>query len=240
VNVADVNHSASIARNVQAVLEHIEQAALRVGRRPADIQLVAATKSQPEALIRQAIAAGVRIVGENRLQEALPKVGAIGIAEGIRWHFIGRLQRRKVKTVVGLFQMIHSVDSLELACEIDRRAAELNIEQAVLLEVNIGGEASKGGFAPSGLADAAVALDRLPHLAVKGLMTVPPPTIQPEQARPYFRELRGLARSLASRGLTRVRMEELSMGMSHDYEIAVEEGATLVRIGTAIFGARKA
>jgi pyridoxal phosphate enzyme (YggS family) len=135
--------------------------------------------------------------------------------------------------------MIHSVDNVGLACEIDRRAAALNIEQAVLLEVNIGGEASKGGFAPSGLADAAVALDRLPHLAVKGLMTVPPPAIQPEQARPYFRELRSLARSIASLGLARVRMDELSMGMSHDYEVAVEEGATLVRIGTAIFGARE-
>lgn len=236
--MADFTHSAGIARNVQAVLEHIERAARRVGRQPADIRLVAATKSQPEALIRQAIAAGVRIVGENRLQEALPKISAIGIAEGVQWHFIGRLQRRKVKTVVGLFQMIHSVDSLELAREIDRRAAELHIEQTVLLEVNVGGEASKGGFAPSGLADAAAALDGLPHLAVKGLMTVPPLTIQPEQARPYFRELRSLARSVASLGLTRVRMEELSMGMSRDYEVAVEEGATLVRIGTAIFGAR--
>lgn len=237
--MVDAIDSEVIARNVGTVLDGIRRAALNVGRQPDSIRLVAATKSVPPDRIRCAIDAGVKILGENRLQEALPKIDAIGTREGLSWHFIGRLQRRKVRTVVGLFQMIHSVDSLELAREIDRRAEETDIEQAVLLEVNIGGESSKGGFVPSELAAAASILDRLPHLAVKGLMAVPPLTIQPEQARPYFHELRGLARSLTSLGLVRVRMDELSMGMSHDYEVAVEEGATLIRIGTAIFGARR-
>jgi pyridoxal phosphate enzyme (YggS family) len=236
--VADLRDSDAIARNVHEVLEHIRQAAIRSGRQPGDIRLVAATKAQPLELIRRAIGAGVQILGENRLQEALRKIEAIGTDEGVSWHFIGRLQRRKVKAVVGLFQMIQSVDSLELAHEIDRRAAEAGITQAVLLEVNIGGESSKGGFAPSDLATVAQATDRFPHLLVKGLMAIPPLTTEPEQARPYFRELRGLAQSLAPLGLARVRMDELSMGMSHDYEVAVEEGATLVRVGTAIFGAR--
>ncbi len=237
--MTDARNSDDIARNVRSVLENIQRAALRAGRQPGDIRLIAVTKSQPPELVRQAIEAGVQILGENRLQEALPKMEAIGASGGVSWHFIGRLQRRKVKTVVGLFRMIQSMDSLALAHEINRRAEEAGVEQAVLLEVNVGGESSKGGFAPSDLADVVKATDHLPYLLVKGLMAVPPLTTQPEQARPYFRELRGLAQSLASLRLTRIRMDELSMGMSRDYEVAVEEGATLVRIGTAIFGARR-
>lgn len=202
------------------------------------MRLVAVTKSVPVERIRPAIEAGVRILGENRLQEALPKIATIGPRAGLVWHFIGRLQRRKVKAVVGQFDMIHSVDSVDLAAEVDRRAGAAGLVQPILLEVNIGGEPSKAGFGSAAVADALPALDEMPNLGVKGLMAIPPPTQEAEAARPYFRQLRELARSLASPALRRVRLEELSMGMSQDYEVAVEEGATLVRIGTAIFGVR--
>jgi pyridoxal phosphate enzyme (YggS family) len=202
--------------------------------------LVAATKSVPVEGVREALDAGVRILGESRLQEALPKIQAIGVPPGVSWHFIGRLQRRKVKTVVELFGMVESVDSLDLAIELDRRASAAGRRQAVLLEVNVAREASKAGFTPAGVAEAVLALDELAHLEVRGLMTIPPPAEDPEAARSYFREVRELARTLAKKGLQRVRMEELSMGMSGDFEVAVEEGATLVRIGTAIFGPRPA
>jgi pyridoxal phosphate enzyme (YggS family) len=215
------------------VQDRIGQAALRAGRRPEAVRLIAATKSVPPERIRVAVEAGTHHLGENRLQEALPKMEALRGYQGIAWHFIGRLQRRKVKEVVGRFQMIHSVDSLDLAGEIDRRAAQAGIRQAVLLEVNVGGEASKAGFAPSALRESLEALEGLPNLEIQGLMTVPPLSTDPESARPYFRELRELAGALGRPGL-----RELSMGMSQDFEIAVEEGATMVRVGTAIFGAR--
>jgi len=202
--------------------------------------LVAATKSVPIGRVREALEAGVRILGESRLQEALPKIEAIGAASGACWHFIGRLQRRKARAVVGLFEMVHSVDSLALAIELDRRAAAVGIRQAVLLEVNIGREPGKAGFTPPGVVDAVLAVDELAHLEVRGLMAIPPPAGDPEAARPYFREVRELAHTLARKGLQHVRMDELSMGMSRDFEVAIEEGATLVRIGTAIFGPRPA
>ena len=230
--------SDSIARNVRNVLEGIRQAAIRAGRQSEAVRLVAVTKSVSVERIRLAVAAGVRIVGENRLQEAQPKIDALKGGRGIRWHFIGRLQRRKVKTVVGTFEMIHSVDSMELAAEIDRRAADAGIQQNVLLEVNAGREATKTGFSPDEAADAVTALEAMPNLSVRGLMAIPPPGPDTEASRPYFHAMRELARSLASPRLKRVRMEELSMGMSRDFEVAVEEGATLVRIGTAIFGER--
>jgi pyridoxal phosphate enzyme (YggS family) len=236
--MADTVDSDAIARNVETVLENIRRAAQRVGRPADSIRLIAVTKSVSVDRIRLAIDAGVRLLGENRLQEAVPKLTALGPRVDLAWHFIGRLQRRKVKAVVGRFQMIHSLDSVELAAEIDRRAGEAGLCQPVLLEVNIGGEASKAGFLPSAVPDALAALDGMPNLAVRGLMAIPPPASEPEAARPYFRRVSELARSVAHPGFRRVRMEHLSMGMSQDYEIAVEEGATMVRVGTAIFGAR--
>lgn len=227
----------AIARNVREVLDRIARAATRAGRKPESVRLVAATKTVPVERIRVAVNAGVRLFGESRLQEALPKIEALRGCD-VEWHFIGRLQRRKVKAVVGTFAMIHSVDSLELATEIDRRAEEAGLRQDVLLEINVGGEATKAGFSPDEAADAVSALDVLPNVAVRGLMTIPPPGPDPEASRGYFRTLRELAASLGGRGLRRVRLEELSMGMSGDFEVAVEEGATMVRIGTAIFGAR--
>lgn len=204
---------------------------MRAGRRPEAVSLIAATKTVSPDLVRSAIEAGVHILGESRLQEALPKIEAVGDWQGIAWHFIGRLQRRKVKSVVGRFQLIHSVDSLDLAAEINRRAADAGLVQAVLMEVNIGEEATKGGLAPAAVAEVVAASKDLPNLSVQGLMAVPPLATDPEAARPYFRRLRELALSL--------KLTELSMGMSQDYAVAVEEGATMVRVGTAIFGARK-
>lgn len=231
--------SGAIAVNVAHILDGIRSAALRSGRRPELIRLVAATKSVSADRIKEAIAAGVTILGENRLQEALPKIEQLG-HEPVRWHFIGRLQRRKVKAVVGRFDVIHSVDSLELAEEINRRAEEAGICQSVLLEINIRGEDSKAGFSPQAVAGACSRLGDLMHLAVKGLMTIPPMENDLSHTRVYFRRLRELAQSLTPSGFVNINMGELSMGMSADYTIAVEEGATFIRVGTAIFGGRDA
>ena len=231
--------SGTVLDNVSHVLEGIRAAALRSGRRPELIRLVAATKSVPADRIKEAIAAGVTILGENRLQEALLKIEQLG-QQLVAWHFIGRLQRRKVKAVVGRFDLIHSVDSLELAEEINRRAEQAGISQSVLLEINIGGEDSKGGFPPHAVAGGCSRLGGLTHLAVKGLMAIPPPDPDLNHTRAYFRRLRELAQSLTPSGFPNINMGELSMGMSADYMVAVEEGATFVRIGTAIFGARDA
>ncbi len=228
----------AVTGRVRTVLETIRQAEVRGGRVPGSVRLIAVTKSVPPDRIRAAIAAGVRRLGENRVQEALPKVKALESERGVTWHFLGRLQRRKVKSVIGVFEMIQSLDSIDLALEIDRRAAAAGLVQPVLLEVNLGGESTKTGFVPEAMDAAVKELDRLPHLAVEGLMTIPPPSPTAEEARPYFRRLRALAGALDGLGLRRVTMRELSMGMSQDYPVAIEEGATYVRVGTAIFGSR--
>ena len=232
----DPEASPSIGDNVRGVRERLRQAALAAGRQPDSVRLVAATKSVSVEAIREGLAAGLNILGENRLQEALPKIEILR-GEPVRWHFIGRLQRRKVRSVVGRFDLIHSVDTLELAREIHRRAKEAGYRQAVLLEVNIAEEATKAGFRPEELRSLVGELSQLSNMVVNGLMTIPPPTSNAEQARPYFRRLRELARELG-RDVPGLSMDELSMGMSNDYVVAVEEGATLVRVGAAIFGAR--
>lgn len=237
--MGDFSDSDAIANHVAVIRKRMQAAASRTGRAANTIQLIAATKSVPVARIQAALDAGITHLGENRVQEALPKLDAFAGRTDVTWHFIGQLQRRKVKAVIGRFQLIHSVDSLELAHEINRRAEERNLCQSVLLEVNIGDESTKTGFSASELLNALDRLDRMPHLAVKGLMAIPPPTEIPESARPYFRAVRDLADSVKRSPYHRIRMDELSMGMSHDFEIAVEEGATCVRIGTAIFGARR-
>lgn len=233
----DPEASASIGDNVRGVYERLQQAALEAGRRADSVRLVAATKSVSVEAIREGLAAGLNILGENRLQEALPKIEILR-GEPVRWHFIGRLQRRKVRSVVGRFDLIHSVDTLELAREIHRRAKEAGYRQAVLLEVNIGEETTKAGFRPELLKSLVAELSQLSNMVVKGLMTIPPPTSNAEQARPYFRRLRELAGELGQ-DVPGLSMDELSMGMSNDYVVAVQEGATLVRLGTAIFGARR-
>ena len=230
--------SVSIADNVQKIREGIRQAALRVGRDPSSVQLVAATKTVSTSLLIESYEAGVRIFGENRLQEAQEKILAVGPRQGLAWHFIGRMQSRKIKNIVGKFALLHSVESVEQARTIHAIAEKLGIQQSILLEVNVGGEATKGGFACNDIRDAIDQIDRLPHVAIQGLMTLPPFSNHPDDARPYFAELRQLRESLAQRNLTHGGVKELSMGMSHDYQVAIEEGATIVRVGTAIFGKR--
>jgi len=230
--------SVSIADNVQKIREGIRQAALRVGRDPSSVQLVAATKTVSTSLLIESYEAGVRIFGENRLQEAQEKILAVGPRQGLAWHFIGRMQSRKIKNIVGKFALLHSVESVEQARTIHAIAEKLGIQQSILLEVNVGGEATKGGFACNDIRDAIDQIDRLPHVAIQGLMTLPPFSNHPDDARPYFAELRQLRESLAQGNLTHGGVKELSMGMSHDYQVAIEEGATIVRVGTAIFGKR--
>jgi pyridoxal phosphate enzyme (YggS family) len=228
----------TVADNLNAVQERIAKAAARVGRDPAAVTLVAVTKTMPVERIREAIDAGHRVFGENRVQEAQAKVPELDSAA--RWHLIGHLQRNKVKFVCDLFQMIESVDSLSLAQELSARAARQDVVMPILIQVNIGDETTKSGVeVPEALA-LVQQIAGLPHVAVKGLMCVPPAVDIAEHARPYFVQLRTLAEQIAGARLPNVAMTELSMGMSHDFEVAIEEGATMVRVGSAIFGARPA
>ncbi len=237
-SLEESSYSVSIASSVQDIRNGVSQAAIRAGRDPSTVQLIAATKTVAPHLLVEAYDAGLRIFGENRLQEAQEKIPAIGPREGLSWHFIGRMQRRKIKDIVGKFTLLHSVENVGQAQGIDVVAEKLGIQQDILLEINVAGEESKGGFVRDNIEDAIAQIDRLPHVAIRGLMTLPPFSDHPEAARPYFVELRQLRDSLAKRKLTHGDMIELSMGMSRDYHIAIEEGATMVRVGSAIFGQR--
>ena len=216
-----------IRTNLERVRERIAGAAERSGRRPTDVLLVAVSKTVEPERIRAAIAAGVPALGENRVQEAKAKIGEIG--RPVPWHLIGHLQSNKAKDAVELFDVIHSVDSVDLARECDRRAAARARVVDVLLEVNVAGEAQKSGLDPETIGGRLDAIAALGHLRVRGLMAIPP-IGEPEATRPWFQALRKLAE--------RHGLPELSMGMSNDFEVAIEEGATMVRIGTAIFGPR--
>ena len=227
----------SIAENVAAVKENIAAAALRCGRSPDEIKLVAATKMNDAGRVRQAIEAGVDICGENRVQELQEKY-AVGAYEGCPLHFIGHLQKNKVKYIVGKVGLIHSVDSVALASEINKRAAALGIVQDILLEVNIGAEPAKSGFAPGELSCALDAMAGFGSIRVLGLMAIPPICEKSEENRVYFRRMKQLFIDIGQKKYDNVLMQLLSMGMSADYEVAVEEGANLVRVGTGIFGAR--
>ena len=226
----------SIADNFKTVRNRIVAAAKRAGRDPASVQLVVVTKTIDIERIKEAVAAGATILGENRVQEAKEKIEKLGSIAS--WHLIGHLQANKAKYAVKLFDLVHSVDSLELAKEIDKQAAKIGKVQHVLIEVNIAGEASKAGMtvrnAPALVREAA----KLGHIAIQGLMTIPPFSENQEDSRPYFCVLRELAESIAKEHIPNAAMKELSMGMSGDFEVAVEEGATVVRVGMAIFGER--
>jgi pyridoxal phosphate enzyme (YggS family) len=226
----------SIARNLTELRKRIAAAARRVGRDPAGVRLVAVSKTVPVERLQEAVAAGQHLFGENYLQEAQPKIAALG--EAARWHFVGHLQTKKAKGVVGLFELIHSVDRLKLAQALDQAAAKRGLVQDILLQVNLAGEASKSGAAPEDVADLLREIGKLPHLQVTGLMTMPPWFDDPERVRPYFRALRELRNRLEELHLSESGLPELSMGMTGDFEVAVEEGATLVRVGTAVFGER--
>ena len=217
-----------VAGNVARVQERIARAAMRAGRAPGTVLLVGISKSVDVERIRRALAAGLPALGENRVQEAREKIGVLG--RPVPWHMVGHLQINKARDAVLLFDLIHSVDRLELARELDRRAAAAGKVAEVLVQVNLAGEATKGGFAPDELKGALEALGGLSALRVRGLMTIPPPVEHGEQARAWFRRLRELGDEAG--------LEHLSMGMSDDFEVAVEEGATMVRVGTAIFGPR--
>jgi PLP dependent protein len=227
----------SIADNLKNINDRIAAAALRAGRDPATVRLVAVSKTQPAALVDEAARCGQLLFGENYVQEFAAKTAEV--REPVEWHFIGHLQSNKVKYVAGLVSLIHSVDRLSLAEEIDRQWGRLGKVCNVLVQVNIACETSKCGTTAEGLRELVAAVARLPHLRVRGVMTMPPFFDDPEGARPYFRELKRLAGVLAAEGMAGVAMTELSMGMSGDFEVAIEEGATLVRVGTAIFGERE-
>lgn len=229
--------SMSIADNLKSVRDRIDAAARRAGRDPSSVKLVVVTKTVDAGRVREAAAAGAKILGENRVQEAKEKIEQLGPIAS--WHLIGRLQSNKAKYAVRLFDLIHSVDNIELAKELDRQAEKTGKVQDVLVEVSIAGEAAKAGVSVADAAGLVRETAKLEHIAVKGLMTMPPFSENPEDARPYFRRLRELASAIAKENIANVSMRELSMGMSGDFEAAVEEGATLVRVGTAIFGERR-
>ncbi len=222
---------------LEGVLGRIRQAALACGRDPRSVRLVAVSKTVSAERVRQAVAAGVDTLGENYIQEARGKIDALA-ALPVAWHFIGHLQTNKAKYAVRLFELIHTVDSLKLAAELDRQAAKAGKNQRVLVQVNVSGEASKSGASEAEAGRLVAEIAKLPHLSLEGLMTMPPFFDQPERARPYFRGLRRLRDEIQQRKLPGVDLRELSMGMTGDFEVAIAEGATLVRIGTAIFGER--
>jgi PLP dependent protein len=226
----------SVVENFKAVQNRIAAAARRAGRDPSAIRLVTVTKTVDPDRIREAAAAGALVLGENRVQEAKEKIETLG---GIAsWHLIGHLQTNKAKYAVKLFDLIHSVDNLELAKEIDKQAAKNRKVQDVLIEVSIAGEAAKAGVSIGDAVRLVREAAGLKNIRVLGLMTMPPLSNDPEDSRPYFRKLRDLAGAVRKEGITGISMNELSMGMSGDFEVAIEEGATLVRVGSAIFGSR--
>jgi pyridoxal phosphate enzyme (YggS family) len=230
----------SIPENIAALQERIAEAARRAGRRPEEIALMAVSKTHPPNSIRETYAAGLRLFGENRVQEFAGKAAALADLAGAEWHMIGHLQTNKAGKAAELFGAVDSVDSVKLAEKLDAAARSVSKKLAVLIEINVGGETAKSGVAPGSrdLEDLLLAAPQFEALEFRGLMTVPPFTDDPEDARPHFRTLRELRDATVTRGLPAVGMHVLSMGMSHDFEVAIAEGSTCVRVGTAIFGER--
>ncbi|MDM8516547.1 YggS family pyridoxal phosphate-dependent enzyme [Desulfobacterales bacterium HSG16] len=227
---------------IDTINKRIEEAASTCGRDPENVKLVAVGKTKPVEDIKEAALAGIDVVGENYIQEARTKFEALSSYE-ISWHFIGHLQSNKAKYAVKIFDLIHTVDSLKLAYEIDKQAKKIDKIQDILVQVNISMEESKSGITDiRELFDLLRTIGTMENISVKGLMTIPPYYNEPDKARPFFRELKKLAQKIVDDKITdefsNISMDELSMGMTGDFEIAIEEGATLVRIGTAIFGTR--
>jgi len=226
----------SVGDNVARIRERIAEAALRRGRDPSGVRLMAVTKTVDDSRIGEALAAGVDILGENYVQEAKRKIEILG--RKVEWHFIGHLQSNKARYAVRLFDLIHSVDRSGLAAELDRRSDRAGVVTPVLIQVSLGGEETKGGVLPEDALTLVREVAAMKHLSVRGLMTMPPWFDDPEEARPFFRALREMGERVRESGIPGVSMEELSMGMTQDYEVAVEEGATIVRVGRALFGER--
>ena len=230
----------SVFTNLAAIRERISQAAARAGRSMDSITLMAVSKTVEPERIRQAYEAGVRVFGENKVQEFSDKLGPLKDLIHAEWRLIGHLQSNKAKKAAELFRAVDSVDSLRLAEKLNHAAEQRNKVLQVLIEINVGGEENKSGVPPesAALEELLQAAQHLHHLQMRGLMTIPPFTEDPEGARPYFRQLRQLRDKIAARSLPGIQMDVLSMGMSHDFEVAIEEGSTCVRVGTAIFGSR--
>jgi len=231
----------SIAENIAQVQERIAAAARSANRNPDEITLMAVTKTFPPDRIREAYAAGLRVFGENRVQEFAAKATTLRDLHDVEWHLIGHLQTNKAAKAAELFDAVDSVDSVRTAEKLNASAASTGKTLSILIEINVGGERAKSGVAPGSgeLEKILQGAPRWRNLKIRGLMTVPPYTEDPEGSRPYFRQLRQIRDSIAARKLPQVVMEVLSMGMSHDFEVAIEEGATCVRVGTAIFGERE-
>lgn len=225
-----------ISDNYQRVLDKIQDVAIKIGRNPVEIELVAVTKTVLIENIQEAIGLGIKNLGENRVQEAKEKFDIIG--NKVVWHLVGHLQTNKVKPAVVMFDLIQSVDSVEVAKEIDKRANQLNKIQNILVEVNTSGETTKFGIEPEKLLPLIEQITPLPNIHIQGLMTIGPLVSDPELARPSFMQLRQLADRIKSAGIPNLEMIYLSMGMTSDYQIAIQEGANMLRIGTAIFGHR--
>ena len=230
----------SVADNVAKIRERIASAARRVGRTADDVVLMGVSKTFPAAAVVEAYSAGIRVFGENRVQEFAEKSAALCALPEEEWHLIGHLQSNKAAKAAELFHAVDSVDSLRLAERLKTAAATSRKRLGVLLEINIGSEDAKAGLSSSSPELVAIlqAASRLEHLDFRGLMAIPPFAENPEEARPFFRQLRELRDLIAARKLPRMGMDVLSMGMSHDFEVAIEEGSTCVRVGTAIFGSR--
>ena len=226
----------SIESKLTEIRRQIRATALKAGRDPAAVRLVAVSKTKPAEMVNEAVRAGQRLFGENYVQELAAKAPAV--AQPVEWHFIGHLQSNKVRQIAGLVTMIHSVDRLSLAEEIDRQWAKLGKSCEVLVQVKVSGETTKSGTTTAAAVELLRGVATLPRLRVRGLMTMPPFFDDPEAARPYFRALRQLSEEIGRLAIPGVAMAELSMGMSGDFEVAIEEGATLVRVGSAIFGER--
>src|ERR1043166_4369491 len=233
------NNTEGLKERLAQLQSRVALAAKRAGRTRDEVQLIAVSKTHPPPILREAIAAGVTDLGENRVQEADEKIGEIG-RKAARWHLIGHLQSNKARRAVELFDVIHSLDSAALAQRLNRICEELERESLpVLIQVDLAHEATKSGIAERSMREVVDAVQQSARLQLLGLMTLPPFLDEAEQVRPFFRRLRELRDELHSDGAFADRPGELSMGMTHDFEIAIEEGATMVRVGTAIFGARE-
>lgn len=226
-----------VRENLAQVRKEMTTACLRSGRDPREVRLVAVAKTKTADLIREAWAAGQKVIGESYVQEFVDKTETI--EEPVEWHFVGSLQTNKVKLLCGKVALIHSVDRLHLAEEIDRQWGKTEKTADILIQLNLGHETTKSGTSEEDLETLVRKIGLLPHIRIRGLMTLPPYFDDPEEVRPFFRRLRELARYIDSMGIERVEMHELSMGMTHDFQVAIEEGATLIRVGTAIFGTRQ-
>lgn len=233
----DADQITEFNRRITEIRQRIARAAEKADRDPSDIRLVAVSKTVSAERVRTAIEAGAEILGENYVQEAREKFSTLS-ALAVNWHFIGHLQRNKARYVVRIFDLIHSVDSTRLAGELNKQAGKVSKIQPILIQVNLAGEKSKSGIRPEDTETLVRHISTLPHLSVQGLMTMPPYFNAPEKVRPYFRQLRNLRDRILDMSIKNVSMSELSMGMTGDFEVAVAEGATLVRVGTAIFGTR--